>query len=160
MRETISVLVENSFGVLARVVDLFGTRGFNIDSLNVAETLDPSVSRMTIVVRGDEAVLEQVRKQLSKLIDTIKVVRFANGDHVEREMALVKVTATKRERAEVLEIAHACRADIVDVGDSFITFSSAGTPDQVGTFIELVKPFGIVEVASTGPVAVGRGKRT
>ena len=114
---------------------------------------------MTIVVRGDEAILEQVRKQLSKVIDTIKVVRFADGDHVEREMALVKVSSSKRGRAEVLEVAHACHADIVDVGDTFITLSAAGTPDQVRTFIELLRPFGVVEMARSGPVAVSRGKR-
>ncbi len=158
MRETLAVLVENKFGVLARVVDLFSTRGFNIDSLNVAETLDPAVSRMTIVVRGDEAILEQVRKQLSKLIDTTKVVRFAEGDHVEREMALLKVPTAKHSRAELLEIAHLFQAEIVDVGNAYITMSLMGTCDRIDAFIGLLKPFQIVEIARTGPAALARGK--
>ena len=158
MRETISVLVENRFGVLARVVDLFSTRGFNIDSLNVAETLDPGVSRITIVVQGDEAILEQVRKQLSKLVDTVKVVRFSEGDHVEREMVLVKASSQKRGRSELLSIAQLCGADIVDVGDAYVTMALMGRADELRRFVELVRPYQIIEIARTGPAALGRGK--
>ncbi|MBN2312073.1 MAG: acetolactate synthase small subunit [Candidatus Hydrogenedentes bacterium] len=158
MRETIAVLVENRFGVLARVVDLFSTRGFNIDSLNVAETMDPAVSRMTIVVQGDEAVLEQVRKQLSKLVDTTKVIRFFEGDHVEREMLLAKVSTQKRGRPELMEIARLCRADIVDVGETFLTLGFMGAKDEIARLLELLKPFQILEIARTGPAALGRGK--
>lgn len=156
--ETITVLVENKFGVLARVVDLFSTRGFNIDSLNVARTNDPDVSRMTIVVQGDEAILEQVRKQLSRLIDTIKVVRFSEGDHVEREMALIKVPTTKRPRSELIEIAQIFHADIVDMGETYLTLAIMDTCARIDHLLDLVKPFQGVEVARTGPAAVGRGK--
>lgn len=158
MRETISVLVENRFGVLARVVDLFSTRGYNIDSLNVAPTTDPSVSRMTIVVQGDEPVLEQVRKQLSKLIDTIKVVRFGDGDHVEREMALLKISTAKRSRSEGMELAQLFRGEIVDVGDEYLTIGLMNTPKQIDKFVELAKPFQIMEIARTGPVSLAAGK--
>lgn len=158
MREIIGVLVENKFGVLARVVDLFSTRGFNIDSLNVAETQDPAVSRMTMVVQGDEAVLEQIQKQLNKLIDTTKVIRFSDGDHVEREMALIKVSTTKHGRAELMAVANLARAEVIDVGDSYLTLGLMGTQEDVGRLVALVEPFHIIEIARTGPSALTRGK--
>jgi acetolactate synthase I/III small subunit len=150
--------VENKFGVLARVVDLFSTRGFNIDSLNVAETQDPAVSRMTLVVQGDEAVLEQVQKQLNKLIDTTKVVRFSDGDHVERELALIKVSTTKHGRAELMAVATLAKAEIVDVGDAYLTLALMGTQEEVGRLVALAEPFHIIEIARTGPSALTRGK--
>ena len=115
MRHTISVLVENEFGVLSRISGLFSGRGFNIESLSVAPTLDPSISRMTIVTSGDDRILEQINKQLNKLIDTIKIIDFTGEDFIEREMALIKVTAEESSRAEILRIADIFRGKIVDV---------------------------------------------
>ena len=116
MRHTISVLVENEFGVLARVAGLFSGRGFNIESLTVAETLDPTVSRITLVTRGDDQVLEQIEKQLNKLVPVIKVIDFGDSPHVEREMALVKVTADEKTRAEVMNLIDIFRGKVIDVG--------------------------------------------
>ena len=159
MKHTISVLVENEFGVLARVSGLFSGRGFNIESLSVAPTLDPSISRMTIVTSGDEQILEQITKQLNKLIDTIKVIDFTGQDFVEREMALIKVTAEENSRAEVLRIADIFRAKVIDVTARSYTIEITGAPNKVNAIIELLRPMGIKELVRSGPVVLGRGPK-
>ena len=159
MKHTISVLVENEFGVLARVAGLFSGRGFNIESLSVAPTLDPTISRMTIVTSGDDQILEQITKQLNKLIDTIKVIDFTGGDYVEREMALVKVTAEENTRAEVLRIVDIFRAKVVDVTAKSFTVEVTGAPSKINAFIELLRPLGIKEIVRSGPVVIGRGPK-
>ncbi len=159
MKHTISVLVENEFGVLARVSGLFSGRGFNIESLSVAPTLDPDTSRMTIVTRGDDRVLEQVNKQLHKLISTIKVVDFTGEDYVERELALIKVTAEADSRAEVLRIVDIFRAKIVDVTAKSYTVEMTGAPDKIDAVLELLTPLGIKEIVRSGPVVIGRGAK-
>lgn len=159
MKHTISVLVENEFGVLARVSGLFSGRGFNIESLSVAPTLEPNTSRMTIVTRGDDRILEQVTKQLNKLISTIKVVDFTEEDYVERELALVKVTAESDLRAEVLRIVDIFRAKVVDVTPRSYTIEVTGSPAKVDAVLELLTPMGIKEVVRSGPVVIGRGAK-
>jgi acetolactate synthase-1/3 small subunit len=157
MRHTINVLVENEFGVLARIAALFSGRGFNIESLSVAETLDPSMSAMTIVTRGDDQVLEQVTKQLNKLLCVIKVTDLAGKEYVAREMVLVKVAAKAERRTEVLNIADIFRGKVVDVGPKSITIEVTGDDEKLKAFLELLKPLGIKEVARTGQVALVRG---
>ncbi len=159
MRHTISILVENEFGVLARVAGLFSGRGFNIESLSVAETLDPTVSRITLVTRGDDQVLEQVEKQLNKLIPVIKVADFTETEHVERELALIKVAADDRTRGEVVNIVDIFRAKIVDVSRRSYIIEVTGTEDKIAALIELLKPIGIKEIVRTGKVAMFRGAR-
>ncbi len=158
MKHTISVLVENEFGVLTRVAGLFSGRGFNIESLSVAPTLDPSVSRMTIVTRGDDRILEQVNKQLNKLINTIKVTDFTGQDYVEREMALVKVTAEEDTRAEVLRIVDIFRAKVIDVTPRSYTLEVTGAPTKLDAVIDLLRPMGIKELVRSGPVVMSRGQ--
>jgi len=159
MKHTISVLVENEFGVLARVAGLFSGRGFNIESLSVAPTLEPGISRMTIVTHGDERILEQINKQLHKLINTIRVIDFTGQDRVEREMALIKVSAEEETRAEVLRIAGIFRAKVVDVAPRCYTIEVTGTPGKVEAIVELLRPMGIRELVRTGPVVLGRGPK-
>jgi acetolactate synthase I/III small subunit len=159
MKHTISVLVENEFGVLARVAGLFSGRGFNIESLSVAPTLDASISRMTIVTQGDDKILEQITKQLNKLIDTIKVIDFTGQDYVEREMALVKVTAEDNTRAEVLRIADIFRGKIVDVTARSFTIEITGAPTKIDAIIDLLRPMGLKELVRSGPVVLGRGPK-
>jgi len=159
MRHTISVLVANEFGVLARVAGLFSGRGFNIESLSVAETLDPTVSRITLVTRGDDQVLEQIEKQLNKLIPVIKVIDFTETEHVERELVLIKVTADERTRGELSSIVDIFRAKIVDVSRRSYVIEITGTEDKVNALIELLKPLGIKEIVRTGKVAMFRGTR-
>lgn len=159
MKHTISVLVENEFGVLSRVSGLFSGRGFNIESLSVAPTLDPSISRMTIVTSGDDQILEQITKQLNKLIDTIKVIDFTGYDFVEREMALVKVCAEEESRAEVLRIVDIFRAKVVDVTPKSYTVEVTGAPGKINAIVELLRPLGIKEIVRSGPVVIGRGPK-
>jgi acetolactate synthase-1/3 small subunit len=156
MRHTISVLVENKFGVLTRVTGLFSGRGFNIDSLNVAPTQDPSASRMTIVTRGDDATLEQVVKQLNKLVDVLKVQDFRDGEYVDRELVLVKVAVNSRTRAEVMQITDIFRAKIVDVQPSSLTIEITGDESKTSKFIDLMNAFGIMDLTRTGKVALPR----
>ena len=156
MRHTISVLVENKFGVLTRVAGLFSGRGFNIDSLNVGPTQDPSTSRMTIVTRGDDATLEQVVKQLNKLVDVLKVRDFRDGEYVDRELVLVKVSVNSRTRAEVMQITDIFRAKIVDVQPSSLSIEVTGDESKTGKFIDLMTAFGIVDLTRTGKVALPR----
>jgi acetolactate synthase-1/3 small subunit len=160
MRHSISVLVENQFGVLARIAGLFSGRGFNIDSLSVGETVDPDVSRMTIVVRGDDRILEQVMKQLNKLINVIRVVDLTKEKHVGREMVLIKVVANQQDRAEVLNITDIFRAKIVDVSSETYTIEVTGDENKIKAIINLLKPFGIKEIARTGRVCMGRGSKS
>ncbi len=159
MKHTISVLVENEFGVLSRISGLFSGRGFNIESLSVAPTLDPSVSRMTIVTRGDDRILEQINKQLNKLIDTIKVIDFTGADYVEREMALIKVTAEDNTRAEVLRIVDIFRGKVVDVTPRSYTMEITGAPAKIDAVVDLLRPMGIKELVRSGPVVLGRGPK-
>ncbi|GAB4299089.1 MAG: acetolactate synthase small subunit [Desulfuromonadia bacterium] len=159
MRHTISVIVENEFGVLARVAGLFSGRGFNIDSLSVAPTNDDRLSRMTIVTRGDDKILEQITKQLNKLIDVIKVIDFEEGSCIEREMALVKVTAEDDQRAEVLRIVDIFRAKIIDVTPRSYTIEATGAPAKIDAILELLRPLGLKELVRTGAVAIGRGAK-
>jgi acetolactate synthase-1/3 small subunit len=155
MRHIISVLVENKFGVLARVAGLFSGRGYNIDSLCVAPTDDPTVSRMTIVTAGDEKIIEQIEKQLNKLVDTIKVSDLTHTTHVERELLLVKVRH-KGKRSEVIEIADIFRARIIDVAKDYITLEMTGDEEKLSGLIDLLKSFEIVELIRTGKVAITR----
>jgi acetolactate synthase-1/3 small subunit len=157
MKHTISVLVENKPGVLTRISTLFAARGYNIDSLAVGETDDPTVSRMTIVVAGDEAILEQVKKQLNKLIDVIKVSDFLNVAHVERDLILLKVKADKSVRNEILQIVDIFRAKIVDVSANTVIIEMTGDEDKILALINMLKPFGIKEMARTGIIAMARG---
>jgi len=154
MRHTISVLVENKFGVLARISGLFSARGFNISSLAVGETEDPTVSRMTIVVEGDERTLEQIKKQLNKLIDVIKVVDFREGSFLDRELILVKVAVTSRNRKEVLEAVESIGARIENAGSKSISVEAAGDHTKIKALLELLRPFGILEVVRTGRIAM------
>lgn len=158
MRHTISVLVENKFGVLSRVSGLFSGRGYNIESLSVGETIDPKISIMTIVTTGDDQIIEQITKQLNKLIDVIKVVDFMEIDHVEREMVLIKVSPRKEDRIEVLKLAEIFRGRIIDSGSSTFTIETTGDEGKINAFIELIKPFGIKEFVRTGKVAIAREK--
>jgi len=159
MKHTISVLVENEFGVLSRVSGLFSGRGFNIESLSVAPTFDASISRITLVTRGDDQILEQITKQLNKLIDTIKVIDFTGQDYVERELALIKVTAEEETRAEVLRIVDIFRAKVVDVTPRSYTVEITGAPAKVDAFVDLLQPMGIKELVRSGPVVLGRGAK-
>jgi len=156
MRHTISVLVENKFGALTRLAGLFSGRGYNIDTLNVAPTQDSSASRMTIVTRGDDATLEQIVKQLNKLVDVLKVIDFRDGEYVDRELALVKVTVDSKSRAEVMQITDIFRAKIVDVQPKSVTIEITGSEDKVEKFIDLMRAFGIVDLTRTGKVAMPR----
>ncbi|TMA45126.1 MAG: acetolactate synthase small subunit [Deltaproteobacteria bacterium] len=159
MRHTISVLVENEFGVLSRVAGLFSGRGFNIESLSVAETLDPTVSRITLVTCGEDQVLEQIEKQLNKLVCVIKVIDFVDTEHVERELVLIKVAADERTRGELMGIVGIFRAKIIDVSPTSYVVEITGTEDKVNALIELLKPIGIKEIVRTGKVAMFRGAR-
>ena len=156
MRHTISVLVENKFGVLSRVSGLFSGRGFNIESLSVGETTDAAVSLMTIVTSGDDQIVEQITKQLNKLIDVIKVIDFIDVEHVEREMVLIKVKPRKENKTEVLQLAEIFRGRIVDSGITTFTVEITGNERKIAAFIELIKPYGIKEFVRTGKVAIAR----
>ena len=159
MQHTISVLVENEFGVLTRVAALFSGRGFNIDALSVAPTNEEGMSRMTIVTRGDENILEQITKQLNKLIDVIKVIDFTDGSGIEREMALIKVTAEDDSRAEVLRIVDIFRAKIIDVTPKSYTIEATGNPIKIDAILDLLRPLGLKELVRTGAVSIGRGAK-
>ncbi len=160
MRHTISVLVENEFGVLSRVAGLFSGRGFNIESLCVAETIDPTVSRMTIVTTGNEQIMEQILKQLNKLVSVIKVVDMTRSDFVERELVLIKVSADENTKPEILRLVDIFRGKIVDVSTESYTIEVTGDEGKINAIIELMRPLGIKEIARTGKVAMTRGPRT
>ncbi|MDW5551478.1 MULTISPECIES: acetolactate synthase small subunit [Methanosarcina] len=154
---TLAVLVENKSGVLAKVAGLFSKRGYNIDSLAVGVTEDPEISRMTIVVQGDDQVLEQVTKQFNKIVDVIKVSDIEGDDTVERELALIKVTADVTTRAEIIQIANIFRARIVDVARNSITVEVTGDESKIQAIEKLLRQFGIKEMARTGKIALVRG---
>ena len=156
MRHTISVLVENKFGVLTRVTGLFSGRGYNIDTLNVGPTQEPHLSRMTIVTTGDEATLEQIVKQLNKLPNVIKVQDFREGEYVDRELVLVKVGVDSKSRAEVMQITDIFRAKIVDVQPKSLTVEITGSGSKVEKFIGLMQPFGVQDLTRTGKAAMPR----
>lgn len=156
MRHTISVLLENKFGALTRVAGLFSGRGFNIDTLNVAPTQDPTASRMTIVTRGDDATLEQIVKQLNKLVEVIKVHDYRTEEYIDRELVLVKVGVDSESRPEVMQITDIFRAKIVDVQAKSLTIEVTGNESKVEKFIELIKPFGVLDLTRTGKVALPR----
>jgi len=156
MRHTISILVENKFGVLTRVAGLFSGRGYNIDTLNVGPTHDPKLSRMTIVTTGDEATLEQIVKQLNKLPNVIKVQNFREGEYVDRELVLVKVSVDSKSRAEVMQVTDIFRAKIVDVQPKTLTIEITGNGSKVEKFLDLMKTFGVLELTRTGQVAMPR----
>ncbi len=156
MRHTISVLVENKFGVLTRVAGLFSGRGYNIDTLNVGPTQDPTASRMTIVTRGDDATLDQIVKQLKKLPDVLKVQDFRADEFVDRELVLIKVSVDQKTRAEVMQITDIFRAKIVDVQPKTLTIEATGSEAKVQKFLDLMETFGVVELTRTGKVALSR----
>ena len=158
MKHTISVLVENKFGVLARIAGLFSGRGYNIESLTVAPAMDPTVSQMTIVTTGDDQVLEQVTKQLNKLIDVIKVSDFTGRDSIDREMVLVRVSAEGEKRDEILRVAQIFKARVVDVGQKAITLEVTGAEDKIDAVLRLLRPLGIRELVRTGKVAMLRAE--
>ena len=158
-RHVLSVLVENQSGVLSRVSGLFSRRGYNIDSLSVGETEDPKVSRMTIAVRGDDYILEQIKKQLNKLIDVIKIIELKKDQSVIRELALIKVKAPGNSRASIIEIVDIFRAKIVDVSNETLTVEMTGDEGKIEAFINLMEPYGIAEIVRTGLTALERGSK-
>jgi acetolactate synthase-1/3 small subunit len=156
VRHTISILVDNEPGVLSRIAGLFSARGFNIESLNVAETTDPDTSRITLVTSGDDWIIEQIIKRFNNMVNVIKVRDLTPLTRVEREMVLVKLEATKETRAEILRTADIFRAKVVDVGPKSYTLELTGDKDKVTAFIDLLTPLGINEIARTGTVAMIR----
>ena len=157
MRHVISALVMNEPGVLANVAGMFAARGFNIDSLVVGRTENPDLSRMTVVVDADENTLDQVRKQLAKLVPVVNVVDFKEMAYIERDLALITIGATTEQRGDVIEIVTLFRAKVVDVAPESLIVELAGTEEKVEAFIELMKPYGITELARTGVIAMARG---
>lgn len=155
-KHVLSVLVENKFGVLARISGLIAGRGFNIDSLAVGETEDPTVSRMTIVVDGDAKTIEQVKKQLNRLIDVISIQDLTRGEYLDQELLMCKVEVTSKTRPELIEIAETVKGEIVDVGTQTLTILLVGDPAKIKTLLELCKPYGIKEIVRTGRIALSR----
>lgn len=158
-RRILSMLVDNQPGVLSRVAGYFSSRGFNIDSLCVSETTDPLVSRITLVAVGDKTVLEQIKKQLNKLINVIKVMDFTDKEYVQRETALVKVRAKPEHRAEILRMVDIFRSMVVDVGSEYYIVEITGDEGKITAFLSLLKPMGVKEIARTGVVALAREKK-
>ena len=154
MRHTISVVVQNRFGVLTRIAGLFSGRGFNIDTLNVGPTQNDKISRMTLVVVGNDQVLEQVVKQLNKLVDVLEVHDFKDGDVIDRELILLRVKATSSTRPEVMQICDIFRAKIVDVQSTSLSIEVTGDESKIDKFLQLMKPFGILELSRTGRIAL------
>ncbi len=158
-KHTLSVLVENHSGVLSRVAGLFSRRGFNIDSLAVGVTENPDISRMTIVVDGDEYTVEQVSKQLNKLIDVIKIKKLEPDDSVSRELALIKVNANAETRGEIIQLVEVFRANIVDVSKNTLTVEASGGVQKVNALEDMLRQFGIKEIVRTGTIAIERGSK-
>jgi acetolactate synthase-1/3 small subunit len=156
MRHTISILVENKFGVLARVTGLFSGRGFNIDSLNVAPTHEAALSRITVVLKGDDSALDLAIKQVRKLVNVVEVADFKEGQAVQRELVLVKVKASAKTRSEVMQICEIFRTKIVNVDHNELIIELVGDSAKVTAFLDLLEPFGIVEIARTGTLAIKR----
>ena len=151
---TLAVLVENKFGVLARIAGLFSARGFNINSLAVAETEDPSISRMTMVVEADEKTFEQIKKQLNKLIDIIKVIDFTKKNYIEKELVFVKVKSEVKTRDKIMQAVKSLNAKVVDAGENTLTVEEMGDTKKINRTLELLRPFGIIEIVRTGKVAI------
>ena len=158
-RHILSILVDNQPGVLSRIAGLFSSRGFNIESLCVAETTDPLISRITLVTVGDMLIVEQIKKYLNKLVNVIKVVDFTGTKFVQREMILVKVRAKPEHRAEILRMVDIFRSRVVDVSPEYFIVEVTGDGDKVAAFLSLLKPMGIKEIARTGAIALGREKK-
>ena len=160
MKHTISILVENHAGVLSRISGLFSRRGFNIDSLAVGETDDPKVSRITIVAEGDEHTVEQLEKQLNKLIDTLKVKTLSETELLSRELQLIKINATPQQRSEILTICEIMGAKIIDISPNTLTMEISDTTVHLARFEELIRPYGIKEIVRTGVIAIQKGAET
>jgi len=158
MRHVLSALVHNQPGVLAHVSGMLASRGFNIDSLAVGETEDPNLSRMTFVVHGDDAELEQVRKQLDKIVTVVKVQDISSEDYVERDLMLIKVKAQPAQRTEITLLVEMFRARVVDVGATDLMIEISGQERKIEAFIDLMRPYGIMELARTGRIALVRGR--
>lgn len=159
MRHTITVLVENRFGAFERVTTMFSGKGFNIHSISIGETDINSLSRMTIVTSGDDKIIEQVVKQLHRLIDTVKVIDLTEHNRVERELALITVTYGKGQRSEIKDICEIFRANVVDINNRTIMIEVTGPPDKIDAAVNVLSPFGMVEIARSGTVALKRGKQ-
>lgn len=159
-KHTISILVENHAGVLSRVAGLFSRRGFNIESLAVGETTDPRVSRITIIVKGDDYIIDQVTKQLNKLVDVIKIRILDQMEYVGRELVLIKVKADASARSEIMQFVEIFRANIVDISRETLTVEITGDQEKIQALIELFQPFGILEIVRTGLIAIQRGKES
>ncbi len=158
MRHTISVKVENHPGVLARVAGLFSSRGYNIESLTVGETEDSTISRMTIMVSGKDIVIEQINKQLNKLIEVINVVDLTSEPSISRELALIKVTADLKKKSEIMLLTEVFRAKIVDIATKSFTIEITGGVEKISAFINQLKSYGIIEMVRTGTISISRGK--
>ncbi|NLK74444.1 MAG: acetolactate synthase small subunit [Clostridiales bacterium] len=156
-RMVLSILVENTSGVLSRVAGLFSRRGYNIDSLTVGETQDPAISRMTVLAHGDDQILDQIRKQLQKLEDVIEIIELAPGESVTRELILVKVSANDEDRQNIISIANIFRANIVDVAIESLMIELTGNQAKLDAFINLLKPYNIIELVRTGITGLERG---
>ena len=159
MRHIISVLMENEAGALSRVSGLFSARGYNIESLTVAPTNDPTLSRMTLVTRGDDQIIEQIQKQLNKLIDVVKVTDLSEDRHIEREVMLIKLQAEGPEREEIKRMADIFRGRIIDVTDNSYTIELTGNGDKLDAFFEAIGNMSIIEVVRSGALGIGRGSR-
>ena len=159
MRHTITVLVENTFGAFDRVATMFSAKGFNIDSISIGETEIREISRMTIVTRGDDKIIDQVVKQLNRLIDTIKVVDLTEHERVERELALISVNYQRGSLEEIKNVCDIFRGNVVDINSQFITVEVTGPPAKINAVVEVLSPFGIKEMARSGTVALRRGER-
>ncbi len=157
-KHTISVLVENNFGVLSRVSGLFSGRGYNIFSLTVSPTHDPKISKMTIITKGDDAIIEQIDKQLNKLVEVIKVIDLTGENFIEREMVLVKVATTPANRSDIVQIVELFNGQIITVHSNELGMEISGTPRQIDNFIELVRDYGIIEIARSGRVAISENE--
>jgi len=156
LRHTISIFVDNESGVLSRIAGLFSARGFNIESLNVAPTEDPETSRITLVTSGDDFIIQQIIKRFNNMVNVIRVIDITDTNHVEREMVLIKIKTTEKNRAEILRVVDIFRAKVVDTTLKSYMIEITGDIKKVGGFIELLKPFGIKEIARTGTVAMTR----
>lgn len=159
MRHVLSALVQNQPGVLAHISGMMASRGFNIDSLAVGETEDPNLSRMTFVVKGDDGVLEQVRKQLDKIVTVVAVQDISSMDYVERDLMLIKVQAATARRVEITLLVEMFRGRVVDIGLDTMIIEMSGREDKIDAFIDLMRPFGILELARSGRIALVRGQR-
>jgi acetolactate synthase-1/3 small subunit len=160
MKHILSMMVENQQGVLARIAGLFSGRGYNLESITVGATADPSVSRLTLVCGGDDTVVEQIKKQLNRLIDVIKVFDLTGIPALNRELALLKVSTKTRSRGEVFQVAEVFKAEVMDVGHDTMTLQITGSPEKIDDFTDLLSPYGIVEMARSGLVSMERGKKS